>query len=99
MFRSIVEEHSYQQSIARLGGARRLDRVLNALFSGLAYKPEAHPTAGNSGLRVAKVDPFFESTTADFMPAYRLFFFIMADTGCVHLVWLEEIPIDDEIPF
>ena len=47
MFRVIVEEKSFEQSIQRLGGAQGIDPVLTALYTGLAYRPEGFPLAGD----------------------------------------------------
>lgn len=97
--RSIIEQESFTQSLQRLGGAQKLDKVLTALYTGLGYRPEGFKDAGDSGLKIAKTDPYFDTERGEFMPQYRLYFHIMNDVGTVVLWWLEEVPDDDELPF
>jgi len=99
MQRSIIEEKSFEQSVAKLGGAQKLDAVLTAFYTGLVYRPEGFPLAGDSGLRIAKTESYFDLETGELFPPYRLYFFIMSDSGNVHLIWIEEIPDEDELPF
>jgi hypothetical protein len=65
-------------------------------MTALAFRPEGFPLVGDYGLRIAKTDTIFDG--ADVITPLRLYFQI-SEAGIVALWWLEEIPVDDEIPF
>jgi hypothetical protein len=98
LLRTIVEEESFRQSVERLGGARRIDKALTVLMSGLGFRPEGFPVVGDHGLRIAKTEAVSDDDAGEIIPPLRLYFQI-ADTGVVVLWWLEEIPSDDDLPF
>ena len=95
--REIREEHSFEQSVERLGGARRIDAALTTLMTALAFRPEGFPLVGDHGLRIAKTEsiPLADNQT---IPPLRLYFQI-SDAGTVILWWIEGIPREDEIAF
>lgn len=85
--RTLVENETYTQSVNRLGGARRLDNLLELLTCSIAEKAEVFPKVpGFKGLRIAKTDKVSWKPS---IKRLKLFFRIL-DENRVELLWISE---------
>lgn len=92
--RNIIEEQSYTDSVATLGGERLVDLALNAIMDGLCNKPEGFDLVpSHEPIRIAKTDRI-ERNCGSIIPALRLWFVIENDEN-IRLLYVEETPNEE----
>jgi hypothetical protein len=85
---NLIEEESFKLAVSKLGGAKRIDRALEAYVCALARKPEAYEIVpGWKTLRIAKTNAIELSENS--IPPLIVWFRI-DDKGNVRLLWIEE---------
>lgn len=93
----IIEEESYERSIALLGGHEVVDEVLEIIFYGLHRDPRGFSQVPeNPGIRQAKTTLQF--VHMEIIPSYRVLFRLDEGARRVHMLWME-IAAPEEMGF
>jgi hypothetical protein len=91
--RTLVENAAYKQLIKQLGGAKKLNSVLDVLTISIAEKPEAFPIVpGFKTIRIAKTDKIPWKPK---IKRLKIGFRILNDSD-VELLWISEFEDEAE---
>lgn len=85
---SIVEEHSYEIAVGRLGGARWVDEALAPIMNAVESNPLAFPEVpGSPGVRLARTTLRIQALSL--IPALSLWFRAEEVSKTVYLLYIE----------
>lgn len=90
----VIEEASFETSVAQLGGARRVDEALAPIMDAVERNPLAFPGVPQfPGIRVAKTTLAVKGL--ELVPAMRVWLKPIEETRTVYLLYVDMAPAND----